>query len=358
MERCPSGLRCRPGTSVWGRLHRGFESLPFRFSVDGFFMDNIPVFMSSDNNFAPFVATTMASILKNTEAFIDFYVLDCGISNKNKKKIQNTYKYFKNFNIEFLHIDANRDFADFPEMKYISKAMYSRFLIPKLKPELNKAIYTDIDVAFTGDILRLYEINLENHIIGAVPIYRQNEIAEFLHQIKERLELENIYDILMSGLLLIDCEKWNEANVTDELLSLTTKLAKENKLIFPDMDVLNKYFGTNYKHLDKCFCIIPKTLNSNFTSEEIDNLIANQVICHFAGGGKWKPWNNKHLEGAQYFWKCVKYTDFQNEIQNIHRNFVIKSFFYNIFNFFKPYFRRGKNFIKNQIILKIKNYNS
>ena len=26
MERCPSGLRCRPGTSVWGRLHRGFES--------------------------------------------------------------------------------------------------------------------------------------------------------------------------------------------------------------------------------------------------------------------------------------------------------------------------------------------
>lgn len=236
--------------------------------------------------------------------------------------------------------------------------MYSRFLIPKLKPELNKAIYTDIDVAFTGDILRLYEINLENHIIGAVPIYRQNEIAEFLHQIKERLELENIYDILMSGLLLIDCEKWNEANVTDELLSLTTKLAKENKLIFPDMDVLNKYFGTNYKHLDKCFCIIPKTLKSNFTSKEIDNLIANQVICHFAGGGKWKPWNNKHLEGAQYFWKCVKYTDFQNEIQNIHRNFVIKSFFYNIFNFFKPYFRRGKNFIKNQIILKIKNYNS
>ena len=31
MERCPSGLRCKPGTFVWGQLHRGFESLPLRF---------------------------------------------------------------------------------------------------------------------------------------------------------------------------------------------------------------------------------------------------------------------------------------------------------------------------------------
>ncbi len=31
MERCPSGLRCKPGTFVWGQLHRGFESPPLRF---------------------------------------------------------------------------------------------------------------------------------------------------------------------------------------------------------------------------------------------------------------------------------------------------------------------------------------
>ena len=30
MERCPSGLRCKPGTFVWGQLHRGFESPPLR----------------------------------------------------------------------------------------------------------------------------------------------------------------------------------------------------------------------------------------------------------------------------------------------------------------------------------------
>ena len=30
MERCPSGLRCKPGTFVWGQLHRGFESRPLR----------------------------------------------------------------------------------------------------------------------------------------------------------------------------------------------------------------------------------------------------------------------------------------------------------------------------------------
>lgn len=30
LERCPSGLRCKPGTFVWGQLHRGFESPPLR----------------------------------------------------------------------------------------------------------------------------------------------------------------------------------------------------------------------------------------------------------------------------------------------------------------------------------------
>ena len=42
MERCPSGLRCKPGTFVWGKLHRGFESRLLRIykSKTGF----IPVF--------------------------------------------------------------------------------------------------------------------------------------------------------------------------------------------------------------------------------------------------------------------------------------------------------------------------
>ena len=49
-------------------------------------MLKIPVFLASDNRYAPFVATTMASILMHTNDFIEFYIMDCGISTTNKKK--------------------------------------------------------------------------------------------------------------------------------------------------------------------------------------------------------------------------------------------------------------------------------
>ena len=39
----------------------------------------IVVFMSSDDEYAPFAATTMVSILEHTEASVKFYVADCGI---------------------------------------------------------------------------------------------------------------------------------------------------------------------------------------------------------------------------------------------------------------------------------------
>ena len=42
----------------------------------------IVVFMSSDDEYAPFAATTMVSILEHTEASVKFYVADCGISER------------------------------------------------------------------------------------------------------------------------------------------------------------------------------------------------------------------------------------------------------------------------------------
>lgn len=42
-------------------------------------MDNIPVFMASDDNYSPFISTTIISIIKNTSSNIDCYILDGGI---------------------------------------------------------------------------------------------------------------------------------------------------------------------------------------------------------------------------------------------------------------------------------------
>ena len=48
---------------------------------------HIPVFLSSDDNYAAYMSALMVSIMDNTKSQIDFYVIDAGISDFNKKRM-------------------------------------------------------------------------------------------------------------------------------------------------------------------------------------------------------------------------------------------------------------------------------
>lgn len=281
----------------------------------------IPVFLASDNNYAPFVATTMSSILLHTNEFLEFYILDCGISSENKRKIVNTKKYFDNFSIDFISIDLNKYFIEFPELQCISKSMYARYLIPELKPEINRAIYSDIDVAFTGDIKILWQEDLEDKIIGAVPSQRGG-LNNNYSEIKNKLHLADSHNFFMSGLLLIDCKKWRKENITKKLLSETEKL--KERIDLPDQEIFNVVFNNRYKSLDKKYCVIYKIFEDCYSQNDIEYLKQNQIIVHYPGGYESKPWNNKDLISGEYFWNAVKYTDFKKEINLINKMFTKK----------------------------------
>lgn len=284
-------------------------------------MLKIPVFLSSDDKYSPFVATTIASILANTKEFIEFYILNCGISEENIKKISNMKNKFNNFSIEFINIDINKYFNNFPERQFISKAMYARYLIPILKPEVKKAIYSDTDVAFVSDIKILYNENLSDKPLGAVPSQR-GKLNNNYKDTKEALGLSKEHKYLMSGLLLIDCEKWRNENYTEKLLQETKKWI--GTLNLPDQEIFNIVFDNNYKELDKKYCVIYKIFNDVYDKNEITELKKNQVIIHYPGANEWKPWNNKKLKSAKYFWKYVCYTNFEREINLIYKNFQCK----------------------------------
>lgn len=282
-------------------------------------MSGIPVFLASDNNYAPFVATTMASICANTNSFIDFYILDDGISSKNKLKISRTDKLFKNFRCEFLAVDIDKEFYDLPAIAHYSKSMYSRLLIPELKPDFNKVIYSDVDVIFTGDINELYEVDLGEFAIATVQGYFINKkTRNYYAERVKRLGLKNDDSLFNSGILMIDCIKWREQRISEKLIQMLKELASKNKLTLPDQDVLNKYFDGNYFRLDRKWNVIHHLLTANLSEDEVNSLIANQKMVHFTGGGKFKPWNNKEIPGAEFFWKYVPFTFYEKEINRIN----------------------------------------
>lgn len=270
-------------------------------------MSNIPVFLASDDNYAPFVATTIASICDNTKSFIEFYILDGGISNINKSKIAYLINQFNNFSIEFIKLDLDREFPDFKETDRISKSMYSRFLIPTLKPNLNKVIYSDVDVIFLDDISKMYNESLDDHALGAVWEEYSEKINNDSH--KKRLELSNFHKYFSSGNLIIDSNKWLDNSILEKLIKISTDSI--DILSCPDQDVLNKFFNNNYKVLNQKYCYI----NQNFIFYEDHNDI---VIRHY--NGKIKPWHvapgsdSSLMPNLEDFWYYAKKTDFYEEL--------------------------------------------
>ncbi len=244
-------------------------------------MKSIPIFLSSDNNYAPFVATTIASICNNTKSFCDFYILDGGIQEENKEKICELKKQFINFSIEFIKIDLEKEFSTIHYencCKHVSLSTYNRFLIPKLKPELKRVLYLDVDIIVLGDISELYNQDLEGYMLGAIPEQINEKEINLYKQI---LKLSETHHYFNAGILLIDLEQWILEDIMSKLFEIESK--RRNDLLHADQDVLNICFNDSYKVLDFKFNY---ETNNN---QELEQDKQEIVIRHFNTGIK--PWN-------------------------------------------------------------------
>ena len=268
--------------------------------------NNIPIFLSSDNNYAPFVATTIASICDNTKSFCEFYVLDGGISEENQAKICELKKQFYNFSIEFIKIDVEKEFKGFKENQYITKSMYSRFLIPILKPNIDKAIYSDVDVIVFGDIKEMFDEDLGGYILGAVPDFKAQDVIFEKH--REEINLDKNHRFFFSSNLLIDCRRWREKEISARLMDLA--ISSSHKFKLPDQDIFNLCFENNYKMLDYkyCYCV----------AQSVNNPNGKVFIRHF--NSQVKPWHinpntkTNMMPHLKEFWDYAKLTPFYDEL--------------------------------------------
>ena len=254
-------------------------------------MANIPVFLPSDNNYAPFVATTMVSILENTNAHIDFYILDSGIAKENEEKIRTVEG---DYSIEFLKIDIEKFFAGFQICGHLNASTYNRLLIAELKKGLKKSIYLDTDMIIELDIEELFNIELEGFPLAAAREPSNKSNIDFM---KKPLDLSENSTYFSAGMLLIDNEKWK--NIFPEFIVVYQQY--KDKLQYADQDILNIYFENDVK-------ILPDRYNSRY-------MLDVPYIMHYAG--KIKPWHiNPSYENkdVQLFWKYAKLTPFYDAV--------------------------------------------
>jgi lipopolysaccharide biosynthesis glycosyltransferase len=291
--------------------------------------NNISLFVSSDEKYAPFVASLIASVCGNTTSFIDFYILSDAISEQNKKKIYTLQQQFNCCRIEFINLDM-RVFSEFEsggkygENNYITLSTYARYLIPELKPDIDRAIFLDPDIIVLRDIKLLWDENLDNYALGAIPkvgIKTRLYLAE-----RKTLQLSDQHAYFNAGVLLMDCAKWRENDITPKLFETDKQI--RNVKLFKSQEPLNKYFDNNYKRLDCKYNFLTDNYDVNREIELFANLPedylrqqeSEMVIRHF-NGRFGKPWVTEKIMGfyplknGNDFWKYMKMTLFYDEVR-------------------------------------------
>ena len=272
---------------------------------------HIPIVIVAASDIIKIATTAMLSILKNTNSYIDFYILEndeLQIPPTIIKKIEGIHNQHPNFSIKYIKVDGSM-FSSFklPVHSYITKATYFRYLIPNLLPHINKVIYLDYDIVVNKDIKDLYDIDLEDNIIGAVSNDENDYNQECLASCLKKLNLKRPRDYFNAGVLLWDLDKSRKMDIVNQLFKLTEERGWEFENA--DQDVLNIIFQDSFKKLGHEYNMYPY----NYKGLDLP------YIFHFV---IYKPWKTS-FKYDEYFWHYAKMSPFYKDIKKIKQKNLI-----------------------------------
>ena len=292
---------------------------------------NIPIVLSSDNKYEPYLYTTMVSILENQykNTFYSFYVLVPFNFSKIKEneilKLNNKYKCY----IHFIYI--KKIFENIRmSIPHISFPTYYRLLISDLLPkEIDKCIYLDADLCIVKDLSDLFNIDMKDNYIAGVlsPKY-----YFYKEENCKRLNLSSMSQYINAGMLLMNLKQIRNDNMTKKIVKLT-----EKNFSSQDQDILNvacygKILTLKPKYNLQVARLFEKNnsyLRDLYKKEEILQAKRAPYIIHYSD--KNKPWNSIGINLEKFWLDAGKKTPYINSFirsrQNIYK-IKLKNFYY------------------------------
>ncbi len=264
----------------------------------------IPIFFASDNNYAPYLAVTLKSLLVNAskEYFYKIHILTSNM----KEEIQNKIKKMETSyaSIEFYNLSDKLEKIKekFHLRDYYSIETYYRFFISDLFPEYDKVLYLDCDITILGDISDLYFTNISNYLVGAVQEQVMNHYDAFGNYVEQALNIKR-KQYFNAGVLLINTAMFRACNIIKTFFNLIDRFTFR---ITQDEDYLNVICKDKVRYLDLGWNKMP------FEEIGFDNV--DLQLIHYNLG--WKPWHYENVLYEEYFWEYAYQTEFYDFIKN------------------------------------------
>lgn len=271
-------------------------------------LEVIPIFFATDDNYMPFLDVAILSLIENASKnyFYDIHVLNTGLKYENRFKMK--LRQSDNVSITFDNISKSIENIshNFRNLYHFSLATYYRLFIESLFPQYSKILYLDCDIVVTGDISKLWKIDLKDNMLAGVVEGFIAGTKEFREYAQKAVGVDPD-KYINAGILSINLDKFRQNKIEEKFTYLLSTYNFDT--VDPDQMYLN------YLCKDKIL-LLPSGWNFTAAYEKPEGELN---IVHYALAKK--PWQFDNVPNDQYFWKYAKKSYFYKKILSIKDSF-------------------------------------
>ncbi|AWX45801.1 General stress protein [Flagellimonas maritima] len=295
---------------------------------------NLHIALSSDENYTPFMATAIISVIENNIDIPDitFHIISVGISKESQGKMKDMIAA-NNRKCIIYDFHSSQDIVG--EFIFgVSKInKYARLYLPKLLPEtVDKVIYMDCDAIVLGSLKKLWEIKIDKYSFAGV-----EDVVFERHKTSINMPVNCKY--INSGMLIFNLKKFREENSLDRVEEFMKSYIKRKVKYSNDQAVINALFYKEFYILPPEYnCITPYYLmnseqimtiyrmKSYYNDEALQRAVDNPVFVHFTPSFITRPWvkGSRHPLTKKFLMYLNKtpWKDF--ELKKDNRTFNVK----------------------------------
>ncbi len=275
------------------------------------FKKEVPIFLSIDDNYLPFLAVAVESIKEHADKNVMYKIMI--LSEKITKLGKEKISAMQSDNVDVSFVDVSKKIEPIrKELKeslrdYYTESIFYRMFIASLFPNLDKAIYIDSDVVLLDDIQNLYDIDLGNNVLGVIVDQVVSVCEPFKHYTLNALGVP-ASDYFNSGVLLMNLSEYRKRDIEGKFLNMLLTYNPES--VAPDQDYLNVLCYGSVKYLSAGWDRMP--------TAEID-YNGKLHLIHYNMFNK--PWKYSDVMFEEYFWEYAKKTEYYDFLLNMRANY-------------------------------------
>ena len=257
----------------------------------------IPIFFAVDDNYAPYLAVSMRSLIDNASPDYQYniYILIDKLNEYNTAVLCGMAT--DNVSVETINVTRKLDaFGDMLHLRdYYTKTTYYRFFIPALFPQYERGLYLDCDIVVKGDISQLYNVALGDNILAAAPEEVMLMVDVFGTYVEAVLEVPR-NEYFSAGILVMNLEKMRRVALEEQFVEI---LGRRTFRVTQDQDYLNVLCRGDFLMLDSGW---NKTACYDAPVDTPVNIIHYKI--------NWKPWHYKGVRFEEDFWHYAEMTPY------------------------------------------------